>query len=241
MKEHELSVIPFNQDTIYLTEHEGEPYVPLRPIVENLGLDWGSQYRKVMADQKRWGVVMMTTPSSGGPQETLCIPLRKVAAFLTTIEPRKTREAVRPKLIIYQDTCDQVLWDYWTKGHAERIDYDALAASLTPPVYSVLDQARIQEARREGAWTAARLIMHCQKKTKGDFVAALNMANKIIHYRRKGMTKKETALLTGISVSALQTMENELRDCGYSYPRVREVENIPAVFPFTKAVAEVKP
>lgn len=240
MKEHKLSIVPFHQDKIYLTEHEGEPYVPLRPIIENLGVAWTNQRVKLQADPKRWGVMIIITPSPGGPQESLCVPLRKVPAFLNSIDVRKVSGKIRPKLELYQNECDDVLWNYWTKGHAVRFDYEALAAALPPHAYAIHDPAMRRADRREGAWAAARLIMQCQKKTKGDFVEALRLANKIIHYRMKGMTKTETALLTGLSLSALQTMETELRDCGYSYPRVREVDQIPAIFPFTKAVEEVR-
>src|SRR3990172_3995460 len=102
MKEHKLSVIPFHQDKIYLTEHEGEPYVPLRPIIENLGIAWTNQRVKIKAALKRWGVMIIITPSPGGPQEAICIPLCKMPAFLMTIDPRKVKPAVRPKLELYQ-------------------------------------------------------------------------------------------------------------------------------------------
>jgi hypothetical protein len=230
MKEHQLIVVPFHEDRIYLINHEGEPYVPIRPIIENLGLSWSPQHLKLKADSERWGVTILVTPSPGGPQETICLPLRKVPAFLNTIDPHKCREAIRPKLRLYQNESDDALWRYWTEGYVSRIDYDRLAASLPPLAYTKPDPAALNEARRQGAWAAARLIMQCEKRTNGDFVAAIRMANKIIRYRRLGLSKQETALLTGISTGQLQTMEGELRECGYGLPRIKAAE-IPAVFP----------
>lgn len=115
---YELQPIPFHQDTIYLVDHDGQPVIPVRPIVENMGLDWKTQHRKLTTRKERWGVVMMTTPSGGGNQETICIPLLKLTAFLYSIEPEKVRPDLKAKVEMYQNECDQVLWNYWTKGIA---------------------------------------------------------------------------------------------------------------------------
>jgi hypothetical protein len=113
MTTHKLIPIPFHKDTLYLIDEAGKPYVPVRPIVENLSLDWKVQYRKLMAAPDRWGVVMMTTPSAGGPQQALCIPMGKTAAFLFSIDPNKVKAEARPGLVLYQERCDVVLADFW--------------------------------------------------------------------------------------------------------------------------------
>ena len=42
-----LTPVPFHGDTLYLLEHQGEPYVPVRPICEALGLEWERQRKKL--------------------------------------------------------------------------------------------------------------------------------------------------------------------------------------------------
>ncbi|HNX76083.1 MAG TPA: phage antirepressor N-terminal domain-containing protein [Candidatus Rifleibacterium sp.] len=115
-----LSPVPFHGDTIFVVDHQGEPLAPVRPIVENIGLEWSAQRQKLTANRPRWGVSMIDTPSAGGLQKTLCIPVRKLAGFLATINPAKVRNDLRAKIICYQNECDDALWNYWTKGEAKR-------------------------------------------------------------------------------------------------------------------------
>ena len=46
----------------------------------------------------------------------VCLPLRKLLAWLTTISPNKVKPELRDTVIMYQNECDDVLWNYWTKG-----------------------------------------------------------------------------------------------------------------------------
>ncbi|WP_216857598.1 phage antirepressor N-terminal domain-containing protein [Burkholderia sp. S171] len=84
-----------------------------------IGLDWASQYRKVTDNRTRWGVVDLTIPSVGGPQSMTCLPIRKMAAWLTTIEPGKVKNIrVRDRVIQFQNECDDVLWQHWTDSYS---------------------------------------------------------------------------------------------------------------------------
>jgi hypothetical protein len=115
-----LSPVPFHGDTIFVVGNQGEPFAPMKPIVENLGLDWRAQQRKLSANRARWGMVMLTIPSISGQQQALCLPLRKITGFLATINPAKVRNDLRAKIICYQNECDDALWNYWTTGQAKR-------------------------------------------------------------------------------------------------------------------------
>ena len=116
----ELSPVTFHGDTIFCIEHQNQPYTPMRPIVENMGLDWKSQSAKLNANKGRWGMVIITTPSKGGDQQALCLPVRKLPAFLASINPRKVRPELRERIELYQAECDDALWGYWMHGKAER-------------------------------------------------------------------------------------------------------------------------
>ena len=41
--------VPFRGNNLYLVEHQGNPYVPMKPVVEGMGLDWKTQHRKMTA------------------------------------------------------------------------------------------------------------------------------------------------------------------------------------------------
>lgn len=116
-----MNPVEFHGDTIYCVEYEGQPYTPVKPIVENLGLSWQPQAAKLKEQAARWSVTMIVIVAQDGKQrEMLCVPVRKVAAFLATINPDKVREEIRSKLIRYQEECDEVLWQYWSTGYVSR-------------------------------------------------------------------------------------------------------------------------
>lgn len=127
----QLSPVTFHGDTIFCIDYQGQPFTPMKPIVENLGLDWATQFRKLKSNESRWGIVIMTTaprggitniviPSDGGEQEMLCMPVRKLPSYLNSINPRKVRPELRAKIELYQAESDDALWNYWMHGRAER-------------------------------------------------------------------------------------------------------------------------
>lgn len=131
----QLLPVSFHGDTLFVVSHEGQPFTPVRPLVAAIGIDWKSQHRKLVSNQGRWGVVIMTTVTKTGPKEALCIPVRKLTAFLSTIDPRKVRPAIRTKVELYQNECDDALWSYWTKGEAvnpRRVEAEANEPAFEP-------------------------------------------------------------------------------------------------------------
>lgn len=109
--------VPFYGSELYVVNHNGEPYTPMKPIVEGMGMDWKSQFIKIKQRFSK-GMVEITIPTAGGFQKMLCLALRKLAAWLNTISPNKVRPEIRERVIRYQEECDDVLYDYWTKGQA---------------------------------------------------------------------------------------------------------------------------
>ncbi|MCE7583337.1 phage antirepressor N-terminal domain-containing protein [Vibrio fluvialis] len=109
--------VPFHGSNLFIVEHNGEPFTPMRPIVEGMGMDWASQFKKLKTNSSRWGVVVMTIPSVDRNNSVTCIPLRKLFGWLQTLQPNRIREDIRDKVIQYQNECDDVLWKYWTKQH----------------------------------------------------------------------------------------------------------------------------
>ena len=117
---NELIPVKFHEDTIYSVDFNGEQYTPVKPIVDNLGLSWGTQSPKLLENKEKYGYLLIKIPSAGGLQAMGCIPVRKLTAFLYSINANRVREDLRDKLIRYQEECDEVLWQYWTKGRATK-------------------------------------------------------------------------------------------------------------------------
>lgn len=116
----ELSPVTFHGDTIFCLDYQGQPFTPMKPIVENLGLGWASQSQKLNSNRERWGVTIIVIPSESGEQQMLCLPVRKLPSYLNSINPKKVRPELRAKIELYQAESDDALWNYWMNGRAER-------------------------------------------------------------------------------------------------------------------------
>ena len=116
----QLAPVTFHGDTIFCLTYGNQPYTPAKPIVENLGLGWASQSQKLNSNKARWGVTIIVIPSESGEQQMLCLPVRKLPAYLSSINPKKVRPELRAKIELYQAESDDALWNDWMNGRAER-------------------------------------------------------------------------------------------------------------------------
>ena len=141
--------VPFDGDILFMAEIDGQPYVPIRPISDALGLSWARQFRKLTANPKRWGVALTATPSAGGMQQTHCLPLRKVPGWLMTIQPGRVKPEVRDKLLRYQAECDDVLWAYWNDGVAVNPRAQSGTHGEMPPMPALRRKGRLSIFERD--------------------------------------------------------------------------------------------
>lgn len=86
--------IDFYDTKLAAIEKDGETYIAMKPIVEGIGLDWKSQHKKLVENKKKFGCGDITTPSKGGPQISLCIPLKKLNGYLFSINPEKVHKDI---------------------------------------------------------------------------------------------------------------------------------------------------
>ena len=107
--------VTFHGSSLFIVDHNGEPYTPMRPIVEGMGLSWATQTVKLNKNRERWGVSLIETPSIDKYNAVICLPLRKLFGWLQTLQPNRIRKEIRDKVIQYQNECDDVLWRYWNQ------------------------------------------------------------------------------------------------------------------------------
>lgn len=140
--------VDFHNDTLALVEHNGQPFVAMKSVVENMGLDWGTQFRK-LNERYHSTIVMMTRVAEDGKnREMLCLPMRKITSWLYSINPKKVKPELHDKVIQYQEECDDVLWQYWTKGYAGRAQ--TAPPSITQQISANKERGRLlKELRRE--------------------------------------------------------------------------------------------
>ena len=111
-----IQTINFNNQQLLTVEKDGIRYVAVKPICENLGLDWASQFTKIKNNLVlNEGIVIITTPSEGGPQQTVCLPINMINGWLFTINPNRVSEEIKPLVIYYQKECYRALFEFWNK------------------------------------------------------------------------------------------------------------------------------
>lgn len=121
----ESAIVPVEQKTILFYEDEltavrtgdGRIFVPVRPIVERLGLNWSGQLARLRRDpvlKEEQGVCVIHTP--GGRQEAVCIPLDYLSGFLFGISADRVNPEYRADVLRYQRECYKVLAEALQEG-----------------------------------------------------------------------------------------------------------------------------
>lgn len=150
----QLFPVPFYEDTMVLVDHDGQPFVAMKAIVENMGLDWKGQQVKLADRFGSTREIISSVGEDGKNREMVCLPLRKIPAFLYSVNPSKVKAELREKIVRYQSECDDALWDYWTSGNASRPGAalnDAQFISLNRTASALLQQLQREtdpESRR---------------------------------------------------------------------------------------------
>ena len=136
-------------------EGQEQVFVPLRPIVELLGIDWSGQLRRVRQDAVlAQEVQTVRVETAGGAQEMPCLPLDMLNGWLFGINANRVKEEVRERLVRYQRDCYRVLYEAFEEGRldttADATFQELLAQSDSQAVeaYRML-QAMIKIARNQ--------------------------------------------------------------------------------------------
>lgn len=186
--------VPFHGAELYVVNHNGEPHTPMKPIVEGMGMDWASQFTK-MKQRFKTSIVKITMQLPGDEQrrEIICLALRKLAGWMQTISPNKVRPEIRDKVIQYQEECDDVLYEYWTKGHVvnPRKAKKALPGKITTEQQEAIKQlvmSRGQSLPKEKQakamitlWSSLKSHFGCSYKeiSEEQFTEALSLAARV--------------------------------------------------------------
>ncbi|WP_181944160.1 phage antirepressor N-terminal domain-containing protein, partial [Klebsiella pneumoniae] len=79
--------VPFHGASLYVVNHNGEPYTPMKPIVEGMGMDWMGQYTKLKQRFSSTIEEISMVAADGKTRKMICLALRKLAGWLNTISP----------------------------------------------------------------------------------------------------------------------------------------------------------
>ncbi|MCK5609318.1 phage antirepressor KilAC domain-containing protein, partial [Candidatus Pacearchaeota archaeon] len=112
-------------------------YVAMKPIVENMGLNWPAQQQKLNKNKVKFNCIdIHIVAGDGKKREMTCMSLKKFNGWLFSVNPEKISETkikVKEKVIKYQEECFHVLHNYWFGKNKEEI---SVANPLTLPDFS---------------------------------------------------------------------------------------------------------
>lgn len=124
-----LNTLDFHGQVLQIIDGSGRPYVPLKTICINLGIDWEAQRQRIQRDQVlSEGACMIQVPSTGGDQAMLCLPLEYLNGWLFGIDDKRVAPEIREALVIYKREAYGALYNYFVKGFAlnkPRLDNDS--------------------------------------------------------------------------------------------------------------------
>ena len=114
--------ISFNNQSLITAEQNGNHYVAMKPICENIGIDWRAQRQRIVRDEVLCStvVIITTVAEDGKNREMLCLPIQYLNGWLFGIDINRCNQEIRDTLIKYKKECYQALHDYWFNGKAER-------------------------------------------------------------------------------------------------------------------------
>ncbi len=96
--------IPFKRTTLYAVREEGTIYLAAAPIITDLGIERGAQFKRFKSDL--FHPRTFTLDTLGGAQKMICLPLDEIGLWLRSINPMKlSNPNSRKKLFEYQKRC----------------------------------------------------------------------------------------------------------------------------------------
>ena len=172
MREIEIKQFGFKA---WIAEQDGKSYAAISPICRILGIAENRQRQKIMDNPNLMGRHMLSHDRLGRQQETLCIPVGKVARWLLSINSKKVRADIAPMLEQFQDELQMVINSY-IRGELTFELMESMRDTIKTLQVQVRQQGKeivslrkdLQVLRDANRWsgTAASYNMHAQKALK---------------------------------------------------------------------------
>ncbi|MFZ7135499.1 phage antirepressor N-terminal domain-containing protein [Avibacterium avium] len=135
--------LQFHNQSLVTFEQNGTYYTAMKPICENIGLQWESQFNRIKRDDVLSSTIVMITivAEDGKKREMLCLPIQYLNGWLFGIDVKRVKPEIRETLITYKRECYQALHDYWNKGKAEKVLPTNENDTITPEEQRLIQNA----------------------------------------------------------------------------------------------------
>jgi hypothetical protein len=105
--------IDFYGDELIAVLIDDQPYIPIAPICEYLGISWSGQRDRIIRDavlsETSVSIRVTRKESKRGARDMLCLPLEYINGWLFGINASRVKEELKDKVIQYQRDCYRVL------------------------------------------------------------------------------------------------------------------------------------
>jgi hypothetical protein len=114
----EIAKLDLSHGSIHTMLIDGQPHIVLRPAVEDLGLDYSAQLKKLKT--RTWGTVVETAmvAEDGKLRQMAVVPVRTFLMLLATVNENRVKDEARPVLVAFQSETTDAIEAYWTRGAA---------------------------------------------------------------------------------------------------------------------------
>jgi len=200
----------------------------MKPICENIGLDWDSQKKRINRNKilNSTKVIMTSVAKDGKNREVLCLPLGYLNAWVAGIEVKRVKSEIRDILRLYQLECYDVLCNHFLPEVAA-VHPNVITTEQQYDIKSLVNEvSRKSGIHYQGIYT--RLyekfkIPRYQELPSRDYSEAIEFLNSLVMPAERDEKKfAEQAFIVGViragiqkrseASEALDILESELID-----------------------------
>lgn len=191
--------IVFNNQKLITFEKDGIQYTAIKPICENIGIDWESQRQRIMRDDvlNSTACMIKVVAEDGRVREMLSLPLQFLNGWLFGVDSKRVKsEQAKEYLFKYKMECYQALNNYWQDGIAvnKRMSQNFENLSIEDLLNASLEQGK----------TATEI---CNQVTKAENIS-FGMGS--LHGKGLNKRKKEKKILKELQAITLKWMQFKL-------------------------------
>ncbi|WP_051227694.1 phage antirepressor N-terminal domain-containing protein [Oceanospirillum beijerinckii] len=116
----QISTVDFHGQPLSVIPKNNQLYVAMKPICENIGLQWRAQNQRIQRDEvlSSTACMMHAVAEDGKNRQLLCLPVEYLNGWLFGVDEKRVKPEIKQRLIQYKKECYKVLSDYWQNGGA---------------------------------------------------------------------------------------------------------------------------
>ncbi|NUV65729.1 phage antirepressor [Streptomyces sp. CAI-121] len=222
---HEVVQLDLSAGSIQTTLIDGVPHIVLKPAVEDLGLDYSTQVRKLKA--RSWATVGQSpmVAEDGKTRAMTVVPVRTFLMLLATVNENRVAYLQRKTLVAFQNETADAIEAYWTQGGAinpraseEQLDSLIARAKQQAEVLSILSGIVSPVwLETKGRLVAARALGEEPEVDPldvplyvPDFLKSLGLKRKQIESVQSWFGRRAVTICAELNIDAPETRQSDL-------------------------------